>query len=1185
LILTQGNVNIYQNADGWVIYHGNAVIAHGEGNLDITDLPPAFQDFLDYYAALSLDKSPKKKLSKDAPTPVQYGPLLRTQWNQASPENDMCPIKDLGAGSYEQTLIGCVSITSGQLLNYYKYCNTITATGTNTYPHKYHELKDPFLTYVSDKDYSYNINYTPNFDLINNDNTELAKFLIAIAIVQKAQFDVSEKGGTGTVYKDQQDAMNDLYGYTADYYRLYEGTNSTNCQLSYGNYIKTAIEQGQPIIIRGQKNTDGSGGHSFMVDGFDGSMYHINYGWGGKGDGWFTEEATYQYDMGVIVSHPNNTNFMGMKASPASVHISGNGVNKTIEMVATGNGLEFRQKGDVELPAGEYEFYFEYSDNTIIAPYSESTIALTKEYSRLGYFVSTPAKFSIAGEYKVNFLHIQDKGEIKIECADHDLTISGKVLDETSKGVSGVMVSSSANEPEIVKDQYDENAKIIDGKYYTITLSEKSRWYKRNFVPTKKCLTQVDVKIAKTGTPESGLNVAILDNSLNILWQKHVSDADIAHHEWLTVPIDQCLAVIPGNKYYVGMMVDSYDVNNCYKYEVTTDSDILYRVYGSDDYFTRTDDNGNYSLSVAKNFEGNLYATDKNFLIEPLSVSKVTKPVENLNFTALTKTINVSGKVLDASSTGIANAYVTASTSMPAIAIVANNELVKNGNSWSYSYHQSAGDYYDITSFVPHKKYLTGIYVMGGYEGTPSGNLTIAIRDESEKLLWDTIISYNQMVDCYAAASSDENRFNKLTFNKVVAVEPEKTYYISWKNSSYDAANYYYYAKSYSNKETVYRVYGTDDYFAKSTSTGAYQYEVERYSSFTLNAFTEDDKNFNTLTFSKLSANATDKDFKENGATVSYYGPLTVTEENGVKTAVIDGTSEEPLVITEQITGIKSLTLERKFTDKTPCTIMLPFSFNANVFNEIGTFRIVDKVYYDNEKQQWVAKLSEPIEGTISANTPYIFSPSSTFESITFSNVDLQETTVKSNSSSEWELVGSYTKKVWTERSPSDYGFSAKAENGLKAGDFFRCAQGAWMKPMRCYLHYKGTSETFLSKSTIDLPESIIVVFPEKEEEQSQEETQQEEEFEQPQTEAMAEEDFATPVSELVATNGTKVWSFDKTIFIEAAAGQDYIIIDANGRILRNSTTTSTRNEVVLGNKTSGIVVVRIANKSFKLKY
>lgn len=1179
LILTQGNVNIYQNADGWVIYHGNAVIAHGEGTLDITDLPPAFQDFLDYYAALSLDKSPKKKLSKDAPTPVQYGPLLRTQWNQASPENDMCPIKDLGAGSYEQTLIGCVSITSGQLLNYYKYCNTITATGTNTYPHKYHELKDPFLTYVSDKDYSYNINYTPNFDLINNDNTELAKFLIAIAIVQKAQFDVSEKGGTGTVYKDQQDAMNDLYGYKADYFRLYEGTNSTNCQLSYGNYIKTAIEQGQPIIIRGQKNTDGSGGHSFMVDGFDGSMYHINYGWGGKGDGWFTEEATYQYDMGVIVSHPNNTNFMGMKASPASVHISGNGVNKTIEMVATGNGLEFRQKGDVELPAGEYEFYFEYSDETKIAPYSESTIALTKEYSRLGYFVSTPAKFSIAGKYKVNFLHIQDKGEIKLECADYNLAISGKVLDENSKGVAGVMISTSANEPQIEKDQYDENAKIIDGNYYTITLSEKSRWYRRTFVPTKKCLAQVDVKIAKTGTPESGLNVAILDNSLNILWQKHVSDADIAHHKWLTVPIDQCLAVIPGNKYYVGMMVDSYDENNCYKYEVTTDSDILYRVYGADDYFTRTDDNGNYSLSVAKNFEGNLYATDKNFLIEPLSVSKVTKPVENLNFTALTKTITVSGKVLDASSNGIANAYVTASTSIPVIDIDSHNELALNGTKFSGYYYSSVNTFYDITQFEPTKKYLTGLYVMGWYQGTPEGNLTIAIRDESKKIVWETTISHSQMVKCTSAASSDEDRYNKFTFDQVVTVEPGKTYYISWKNGSYSDDNCYLYTLNATNEEAVYRVYGTDDYFAKSTSTGAYQYEVERYSSFTLNAFTEDDKNFNTLTFSKLSANATNKDFKENGATVSYYGPLTVTEENGVKTAVIDGTSLETIEVENEI-EVSSLKLERKFTAGVNTTIALPFNFNTSNFSG-GTFHTLKRVYHNGT--EWIAELSPAITGTILANTPYIYQPGTSSTEVTFTNVKIettQELTVKPEGS-DWELVTAYSKMEWNDKS-KDYGYAASAndDRGIKVGDFVRAGKGAWMRPMRCYLHYAGTDNTF-SKSTIDLPQSIIVVIAEEE----QEEEPQIVEEEQPQDVDSVEDDFATPISEIVATNKINVWSYEKTIFIEATAGQHYTIIDANGRMLLNSETTSDREEVVLNTKTSGMLIVRIANKSFKLKY
>ena len=133
---------------------------------------------------------------------------------------------------------------------------------------------------------------------------------------------------------------------------------------------------------------------------------------------------------------------------------------------------------------------------------------------------------------------------------------------------------------------------------------------------------------------------------------------------------------------------------------------------------------------------------------------------------------------------------------------------------------------------------------------------------------------------------------------------------------------------------------------------------------------------------------------------------------------------------------------------------------------------------------------------------------------------------------------------------------------------------------MRCYLHYAGTDNTF-SKSTIDLPQSIIVVIAEEE----QEEEPQIVEEEQPQDVDSVEDDFATPISEIVATNKINVWSYEKTIFIEATAGQHYTIIDANGRMLLNSETTSDREEVVLNTKTSGMLIVRIANKSFKLKY
>ena len=76
-----------------------------------------------------------------------------------------------------------------------------------------------------------------------------------------------------------------------------------------------------------------------------------------------------------------------------------------------------------------------------------------------------------------------------------------------------------------------------------------------------------------------------------------------------------------------------------------------------------------------------------------------------------------------------------------------------------------------------------------------------------------------------------------------------------------------------------------------------------------------------------------------------------------------------------------------------------------------------------------------------------------------------------------------------------------------------------------------------------------------------------------------------TPVSEIIPDKNIKVWSFDKTVFIEAEAGTKYNIIDINGRLLRSSVTNSDREEVVLSQKSSGIIIVKISNKSFKIKY
>ncbi len=74
----------------------------------------------------------------------------------------------------------------------------------------------------------------------------------------------------------------------------------------------------------------------------------------------------------------------------------------------------------------------------------------------------------------------------------------------------------------------------------------------------------------------------------------------------------------------------------------------------------------------------------------------------------------------------------------------------------------------------------------------------------------------------------------------------------------------------------------------------------------------------------------------------------------------------------------------------------------------------------------------------------------------------------------------------------------------------------------------------------------------------------------------------AVPVSDITpAAHNTKVWSFNRTVFIESQSRTKYTIIDMNGRILKSSVTKSSRDEIQINQ--SGIVVLHINGTSYKL--
>ena len=205
--------------------------------------------------------------------------------------------------------------------------------------------------------------------------------------------------------------------------------------------------------------------------------------------------------------------------------------------------------------------------------------------------------------------------------------------------------------------------------------------------------------------------------------------------------------------------------------------------------------------------------------------------------------------------------------------------------------------------------------------------------------------------------------------------------------------------------------------------------------------------------------------------------------------------------ITEEVGNIKSVTYNRPFNTAQAATVILPFSYICDG-NEGGKFFGFKEVVYNEDLHQWVCTMVEPgntAVTSLTANTPYLFMPSDAtmafpnIEHMTGGVVTLQPTTANDGvygggtSDDEWNFHGSYKGKTWTSSdSDKDYGFAATSGTAVDgqavdAGQFVRFAPGAFIKPMRCYLSYVGTSEPAPARgltrgaATDDLPQSITV--------------------------------------------------------------------------------------------------------------
>ena len=299
-------------------------------------------------------------------------------------------------------------------------------------------------------------------------------------------------------------------------------------------------------------------------------------------------------------------------------------------------------------------------------------------------------------------------------------------------------------------------------------------------------------------------------------------------------------------------------------------------------------------------------------------------------------------------------------------------------------------------------------------------------------------------------------------------------------------------------------------------------------------------------------------------------GALTISHFGDRTTATIDGSSNSSISIDDDI-EVDEVTYIRTF-ESGSYTVMLPFGFTVDgtVNGKFYTLKSIEP------KSETVseAKMSDPIE-TVEANKPYIFVPDAAITEIKITGKTTLHKTVDAPlinvcANTNWKLHGVYSQKVWTDEDVNNYGFAAAAKDEIAAGEFVHFVAGAWIKPTRCYLEY--SKDCFL-KSAVELPEKIIVVFPD--------ETASIVEPGDPDDNG----EITTPTAEITPNSGIKVWSADGLVIIEAQPDMDYTIVDLSGRTLKNGVTHSTRETVTLSRRAAGIVIVKIGNQTFKISY
>ncbi len=296
---------------GYVVASGDSRVLpvlgySGQGRIDWATMPTNMQAWLKGYsktiAALGSrtefvdgHSSRGKAVTRSERQVIE--PLIKTAWSQYAPYSMLTPVYDGANDSIRGmgSLTGCVATAMAQIMNYYQWpqaaCPAIPGYDIETKhgdkEKVWHVDGLPSVTF----DWEHMLScYWPKKKLIGTYEEKMAVATLMRYCGQAVKMNYSPKASAAN-HQEAAEAYIRYFGYdpglksvSRAYYRIDE----------WENLVYEELAAGRPLQYAGYNLEEG---HSFICDGYNSDgFFHMNWGWDGYLDGYFSLSVLNQYE-------------------------------------------------------------------------------------------------------------------------------------------------------------------------------------------------------------------------------------------------------------------------------------------------------------------------------------------------------------------------------------------------------------------------------------------------------------------------------------------------------------------------------------------------------------------------------------------------------------------------------------------------------------------------------------------------------------------------------------------------------------------------------------------------------------------------------------------------------------------------------------------------------------------------